>query len=108
MTQLVVTILSVLIIPTSLLADEAWKVQQVLSYKIHFTDENAAEIPSVSKVLTDFHDSFIQVAAADPQLFSNIRIEIYLYPAASTEVSVHYISLAGGSRNEGQSLSYVG
>jgi hypothetical protein len=92
----------------SLRAQEPWQTQKALNCTIHFTEENAAQIEAVSKTLRDFHESIIQATGADSKLFSEIGIDIYLYPAASTEVSVHNISLSGGPRKNGETLGYAG
>jgi hypothetical protein len=92
----------------SICAAEAWQTQQVLGYKLHFTADEAAEIDAVSKVLNDFDKSFTDATGAGPKLFSAIRIDIYLYPASSKEVTVGYISLEGGPTKHGDTIGYQG
>jgi len=89
-------------------ADEPWQKREVLGYSVHFTAADAAEIDAVAKVLRDFDRAFAEATGAEARLFAGIRIDVYLYPPASPEVGVGYISLEGGPRQQGEQLGYVG
>ena len=68
---------------TSVSAGEEWQTRETLGYRLHYTEADSTEIDAVASVLRDFDRSFAEVVAADPSLFADIRIDVYLYPPGS-------------------------
>lgn len=101
-------LLLALAIAPSVHAQETWQTRAVLGSKLHFTAADAAEMDAVAKVLQDFDRSFAAATGAEAELFSGIKLDIYLYPPNHREVTVSYISLYGGPRQQGDKVGYEG
>ena len=87
---------------------QEWLTVSHQFYEIRYTQENEAELQAIKDILSEFRRSFCRAADVDVTLADASQIVLELHPKNSKTVHVGYVSLVGGTFDNGGKRGYRG